>query len=336
MRSSPRLRILNLGLVSWLDSQAIYHAVATGMTLESADTIIICRPKSPYFCIGYHQNVEHVLDARMRTELGYPVVRRRLGGGVTYLDNQQLFYQSVFHKTRSSQIPTVVYRDRLRQPINMLNNIGINAELQYINEIEVLGRRIAGIGGGLIGEASVVVGNVLNEFNAEVMAHIINSPCAAFREMALTAMLDRITTLKREGQEEHWQELPNLLIEEYRRDFSDAVFIGELSTEERETAEMKAEKMISEEYLTEYQSDVSPRALTRLKISASTSIELVGIKQRSPIRQNFATLKIRDNAIEEVRIADDLDETYQSMSTNQTIRTFDAEQIKVGMNIQQW
>jgi len=98
------LRILNLGLVSSLDSQAIYHAIAACMHAESPDTIVLCRPREPYFCIGYHQNVHQVVDADARAKFGYSIVRRRLGGGVTYLDHQQLFYQSIFHRTRSTAI----------------------------------------------------------------------------------------------------------------------------------------------------------------------------------------------------------------------------------------
>ena len=104
-------------------------------------------------------------------------MRRQLGGGVTYLDSQQLFYQCIFHRSRSPAIPAQVYKARLEAPIKTLQKLGLDAELLYVNEIEISGKRIAGIGGGLIGEASVVVGNILNDFNYQAMTEIINAPC---------------------------------------------------------------------------------------------------------------------------------------------------------------
>ena len=39
-------------------------------------------------------------------------------------------------------------------------------------ELEVAGRRIAGVGGGRIGEAAVVVGNLLLDFDYQTMAQV--------------------------------------------------------------------------------------------------------------------------------------------------------------------
>ena len=306
IQDSPRLRILNLGLVSSLDSQAIYHAVAACMKKTSVDTVIVCRPSHPYFCIGHHQNVRHVLNAAWRSKLDYPVVRRRLGGGVTYLDHHQLFYQCVFHRSRSPAMPQEVYKRRLRQPINLLNRIGVKAELRYTNEIEVAGRRIAGIGGGLIGEASVVVGNVLGEFDYEVMSNIINAPCETFRTMAYNAMSERITTLRKEQLAEFWQDLPEILIDEYRQDFGDGVYIGELSAEERHMADQYAKRLTAESYLNKIEHDA--RLLVRLKVSGSTIIELIAVPQRRGDSQLFFVVRLKDGVIEDFQQANDLDE----------------------------
>ncbi len=333
MKSGNRLRILNLGLVSSQQSQAIYHAVAACMSESSVDTIVLCQPQEPYFCIGYHQNVRQVLDSNVRSRLGYPVIRRRLGGGVTYLDNQQLFYQCIFDKRRSPTIPAKVYRERLRQAIDTLNRIGVKAELRYTNEIEVSGRRIAGIGGGLIGEASVVVGNVLNDFDFRIMSEIINSPCAAFRELAYKAMSDRITTLKRERSDHHWHDLPELLIEQYCQDFKQSVFLGELTKKERDEATRLAEMMGSESYLQEFQNDLLPQPVTRLKISGSTSIELVRVGGIGSLSRRYVVLKLRDGKIEEVADVEESAGELQNLNLLSTIRECDASQIQRGLSL---
>lgn len=335
MKKEYRLRVLNLGPVSSQQSQAVYHAVAACMSESSVDTIVLCQPNEPYFCIGYHQNVGHVLDSKVRSRLGYPVIRRRLGGGATYLDDQQLFYQCIFSKRRSPAIPARVYRERLRQVIDTLNRIGVKAQLRYANEIEVSGRRIAGIGGGLIGEASIVVGNVLNDFNYRIMSEIINSPCAAFRELAYKAMSERITTLKREGSAHCWDELPDLLIEQYRQDFDQAVFLGELTRRERGEAARLAEIMVSENYLREFQNDHAPHAVTRLKISGSTSIELVRVRGVGSRSAKYAVLKLRDGKIEEAAGAGEPAGELRFSRLNSIVREFDAGQIERGLRLAQ-
>src|SRR5574341_1125715 len=94
------IRLLNLGPTHWLHTQSVYHAVAELMSVESPDTIILAQPLQPYLCVGYHQELDSVLDREACTAMGLPIVRRRVGGGATYLDVNQLFYQCVFHHSR--------------------------------------------------------------------------------------------------------------------------------------------------------------------------------------------------------------------------------------------
>ena len=302
------VRIVSLGEVSYLESQTLYHSVAQCMTENSPDTIILCRPRESYFCIGYHQNSVHVLDNAARMRLGFPVMRRQLGGGVTYLDSQQLFYQCIFHRSRSPAIPSQVYKVRLEAPIKALQKLGLDAELLYVNEIEISGKRIAGIGGGLIGEASVVVGNILNDFNYQAMAEIMNVPCDTFRQLALAAMHRRITTLSQERCTTNWSQLSELLVGEYEQSFGRPVYLGKLSSQECNKATKLEKKMVSSNYLEQYRNSdfQQSKPLTRLKISGSTWIELVGVKQTN--RLKYCVLMIKDDVIEEISTADELDD----------------------------
>ena len=79
------VRLIQLGAVPWIRTQAIYHAIAKTMTEDTRDTVILTRPQDPYLCVGYHQSLYAVLDHSVCRELGLPVCRRRVGGGTTYL-----------------------------------------------------------------------------------------------------------------------------------------------------------------------------------------------------------------------------------------------------------
>jgi hypothetical protein len=56
------IRLLDLGFVSALHSQTVYHAVGHAMTEDSPDTIILVTPDQRYVCIGYHQDLEQEID----------------------------------------------------------------------------------------------------------------------------------------------------------------------------------------------------------------------------------------------------------------------------------
>ena len=70
---SQPVRLLDLGAVSPLRSQALYHGLAESMDEGSPDTIVLCRPTAPYFCVGYHQSPRAELDLDWCRLNGYPV-----------------------------------------------------------------------------------------------------------------------------------------------------------------------------------------------------------------------------------------------------------------------
>ncbi len=66
------IRLLDLGHVSYLHSQSIYHAVAYCAKEASHGTIIILNPREPYVCIGYHQVLEEEIDVEYCRKRGFP------------------------------------------------------------------------------------------------------------------------------------------------------------------------------------------------------------------------------------------------------------------------
>ena len=192
------IRRLDLGAVPPLRSQGIYHGLAAAMDAATPDTIVFCAPAAPYFCVGYHQRAADVLDLALCRRRGWPVLRRRLGGGAVYLDQAQLFYQVVVHRSRAPFAVDRIYATYLAAPVLGLRRLGLDARLCATNEIEVGGRRIAGTGGGHLGEAVVVVGNVLFDFPDAVMARAWRTPSTPFRRLAHAGLRSYVTTLARE------------------------------------------------------------------------------------------------------------------------------------------
>ena len=192
---TPPVRLLDLGEVSPLRSQALYHGLAECMDDQSPDTIVLCRPAAPYFCVGYHQSPSEELDLDWCRDNGYPVLQRRIGGGTVFLDPSQFFYQCIFHRRRAPLMVEALYRRFLMPAVETLRALGLPAALEGVNEIEVGGRRIAGTGGGQIGEAVVVVGNFLFDFPAAVMGRAWRVPSNDFRRLAEDGLRLHLATL---------------------------------------------------------------------------------------------------------------------------------------------
>ena len=226
-----------MGQIPGWQTQAVYHTVAELMTEDTPDTIIISQPSDTYVCLGYHQKLDHVFDRQTCEEMEIPILRRKVGGGGTYLDSSQLFYQCVFHKSRVPTNSDKVYEQMLTPVVNTLKHFfDVKAELVGSHEVEMNGKRIAGIGGGQIGEASIVVGNFLFDFDFDTMASLWSVPNETFRELAKQAMKDHIITLDDIGSMMSMEKIANQLIEEFEKYFNRKLNPGGMTINEIERA----------------------------------------------------------------------------------------------------
>lgn len=295
---SDSIRLINLGRVPDWQTQAVYHAVAEAITTESPDTIILCQPASPYLCLGYHQSYDAILDRAECERRHLPVFRRQVGGGATYLDSNQLFYQCVFHRRRVPAVFAAVFAQMLQAPVATLQRLG-NAVLREISEIEVDGKRIAGTGGGQIGEACVVVGNILFDFDYDTMACVLKVPSESCRGLVLAALRDSITTLHRLNQSVQVDTLEQMLIEEFTRALKRPLETGALTAIEMERSREMGARLRSAEFLNLSRAT----AVKPLKISARVSIRFEQIELDG--RQIRANLVVRDGVIENALLESD-------------------------------
>lgn len=266
------IRLLNLGLIAPAQTQAIYHALAERMTAEAQDVIIICRPSQPYLCLGYHQIFESIFDRTECEPRGLPVYRRRIGGGATYLDSNQLFYQCIFHHSHLPAMLKDIYACALAAPVQVLRTLGLNAALRDTNEIEVDEKRIAGTGGGRIGEATVVVGNLLFDFDFEALSSVWRAPWPAFRVMAEKALRTQIVTLGQLAVQSSPEQLTELLIESFAESFGRPLQADTLTPDEICAVEEEARQLASSDFLALHRLDSSPEPTRTLKISARALI----------------------------------------------------------------
>jgi lipoate-protein ligase A len=311
------VRLLALDAVPWIRTQALYHALAELMTEDTPDTIILARPHEPYVCVGYHQPLNAVLDRAVCSAAGLPIVRRRVGGGTTYLDKNQQFYQCVFHHKRMPFRVDAVYACLLGAPVAVLRKLGLHADVHDGNEIEVDGQRIAGVGGGRIGDAVVVVGNILLDFDYEMMARVWRVPSENFRHLAYEAMQRRITTL--------WSMLPRpvsadevqaCLAEAYPLALNRPVVPGSLTVAEQAKAAEMEELLLSEEWLLLHSED-EDEPMRKLKISLDTFVHAEEVRMNGMVID--ATFFARNDVIKRAILTGDLPEKKRHLLENRLV-----------------
>ena len=214
------MKLYNLGKVPWDESQLIYHALAA----LGIEALSLVSPSTPYVCIGFHQDVEQEVDLDFCRTNHIPVFRRDLGGGAVFLDGDQLFFQLILHRNNPviTKRKDAFYEKFLQPVINVYRRIGIPAEYKPINDLIAGTRKISGTGAAEMGDCIVFVGNLIVDFDYEMMARILKVPDEKFRDKVHKTLKDNLSTIRRElgtiGAKK-WDEarLNTLMAEEFQR-----------------------------------------------------------------------------------------------------------------------
>ncbi len=187
----------DLGKLPGQQSMLFFHAVAR----LGIEALVIVSPQNPLVSIGYFQDAEQEVDLSFCRDRGIPVMRREVGGGATYLDEDQIFYQLIWKKDHPGFPKAVsdIYPWFSEAPIETYRAFGIEAGFQPVNDIVTKsGRKIAGEGGGNIGDCMVFVGGILLDFDYNTMARVLKVPDEKFREKVRKSLHDHLTTMKKE------------------------------------------------------------------------------------------------------------------------------------------
>ena len=188
--------LYDLGPAPWARSQLIYHALAH----LGRPALVLVSPDRPYVSTGYFQDPDQELDLEYCRREQVPVFRRQVGGGLVYLDANQIFWQLVLPRDHPL-LPVsraAFYRRFLEPVIRVYQRLGVPARLLPINDLAVNGRKICGTGAGEIGECVVFVGNLMRSFDCGAMARVAAAPDADFRRRFQEGMEENLTSLRRE------------------------------------------------------------------------------------------------------------------------------------------
>jgi lipoate-protein ligase A len=293
------MKLNRLETVPWQDSQLLYHA----QPRLGREGLNLLSPGSPYFCLGYFQDVEQEVDVDFCRENDIPIFRREVGGGAVYLDGEQLFYQLVIHKD-NPLVPAskdAFYKKFLQAPIAAYRALGIPAEYKPVNDILANGRKISGNGVAEIGNYIVFVGNLIVDFDYEMMSRVLRVPDEKFRDKVYKTLHDNLSTVKRElGFTPPREELWDLLAEKFTEILGPLEVVTTVDDEWRAKADELAAQFLTDEWL--YQKR-RPSVGREIRIRAGVEVRQKVYKATGGLIR--ATTEMQEGAIAAVSISGD-------------------------------
>ncbi len=207
-------------------------------TAASPPTVRLYTYASHCALVGRFQRLASEVRLPFCREHGVAVNRRPTGGGAILMGADQL---GVAIMTAGGDHPRSW--DRVRDLFqrfgagltDALGRLGIRAEYRRKNDIEVNGRKIAGLGiyfdqgGGLLFHASLLV-----DLDIELMLSVLRTPFEKISDKAIATVADRITTVRREcGRPVAVDEARALARNGYARTLGADLQAGDFTAEER-------------------------------------------------------------------------------------------------------
>jgi lipoate-protein ligase A len=180
-------RFLDLDKIDGFYSAAVFEAIGSHVGAGlSPGTILFWRVRSPVVYLGYHQCVEDEINENFCREGGIGIVRRILGGGCGYCDDEQILFSVISRD--DGVIPHDIqeaYSKVLGGVVNALVSLGAGGEIEPArNAVYSHGRKISGNAQGRFDGAVLVNGSLLLDFDFELMDKVLKNPTKNLRPVA--------------------------------------------------------------------------------------------------------------------------------------------------------
>jgi len=207
----------------------------------------------PCALVGRFQTVEHEIHVDYCLANGIPINRRPTGGGAIIMGSGQLGVALMIPGQRQDSYSRA--RELMSQfsagLVRSLVGLGVQADFRRKNDIEVDGRKIAGLGiyrapsNGLLFHASLLV-----DLDVALMLRMLNTPFEKISDKEIKMVAGRITNVRREiGWAISVNEARERVAQGYAASFAVKLVPGEFSEAERLEIALTEEKYLSREWV---------------------------------------------------------------------------------------
>ncbi len=256
-------RFLDLDNIDGFYSAALFESIGKHVgTGSSPETILFWRVRSPVVYLGYHQCVEDEINADFCSQNNIGIVRRILGGGCGFCDEDQILFSVVGRE--GGIIPNDIqaaYKKVLGGVVDALEALGARGEIEPArNAVYSKGRKISGNAQGRFDGAVLINGSLLLDFDFELMDKALKNPTKNLRPV--DSAREGMITLKDMGTTDI-----EYVKKALRRSFESALGIsskeGVLIDSEKSLADRLLEKYTQKEWI--YRMDIKS-ALRKRKL----------------------------------------------------------------------
>lgn len=202
----------------------------------SPPTLRLYTYKSHCALIGRFQTVEQEIHVKACNELMIPINRRPTGGGAIIMGEDQLGVALTL-PSRSEEGRTSLKHLLARFSTGLiqgLSSLGVHAALRGKNDLEVNGKKIAGLGiyrdpsGGLLFHASLLI-----DLDVPLMTSVLKIPLEKMSDKDVATLADRLSTVRKElGNSIHPTEVRQQVASGFKSAFDLDLASGMMSQDE--------------------------------------------------------------------------------------------------------
>lgn len=191
--------------------------------------------------IGCFQSAKLEVNMEACRQTGTKIVRRFTGGGAVYHDNGNLNYAISLRKGNKivpNENLQSVFQRLSEGAVWGLRNLGVNAEFQPVNDIQVDGKKISGAAGSIRWNTIFHHGCILVNSDLAILGKVLNVPRAKLEDKHVASVQKRVTTVRDElGREVYTTDVQNAIVRGLENCYGVRVEAGDLTAEEMQLAE---------------------------------------------------------------------------------------------------
>jgi lipoate-protein ligase A len=236
---------------------------------DSEPTLRLYTYRSHCALVGRFQNLENEVHRTYCEAHGIALNRRPTGGGAIIMGAHQLGVALMIPGRGDDSYSRA--RELMARfsagVVSGLQSLGVAASFRRKNDIEVNGRKIAGLGiyrapkGGLLFHASLLV-----SLDIPLMLRVLKTPFEKISDKEIAAVADRVTTVQREiGREIALNEVRARIADSYAAAFGVSLHAGGFTADEcRAISDLESQKYLTIEWVN--QTTAVPDALGSAKL----------------------------------------------------------------------
>jgi lipoate-protein ligase A len=159
----------------------------------------------PSVIVGKYQDIEAALKLNRCREMGIEYNRRSTGGGTVIMGPEVVALGlgiRVDYPGLGSGMGRI-FQSLAQVLVNALEKLGVQSRFRPKNDLEVNGRKIAGLSAASeTGKSLLFHTSLLVDFDLELLTEILNTPLIKLSDKGYSCFSERLTTLRRELQDD--------------------------------------------------------------------------------------------------------------------------------------